>query len=320
METLLSNFSTVFQAVAQIGIVILFSGWLVRRGIIPTNGIKLISDAAINVFIPCLIFSNIIEKLQPSEFTTWWLLPLSSVLFIGTGWAIARLLFLRAGTERRELIPLSFLQNAGFLILPIAQMILPEKFDQFALYCFLFILANNPLLWLIGKHYLRKRESNEAFQWKKLFSPPLYANIIALALVFTGLRNFVPDTIVETATFLGDGAIPLATFALGATLGTLKLEFKRHFKHGCLVIFQKLFLMPATVLVAMSFIPWLHSNPILLLLFILQGASAPATSLILQSKSYSDNSERVGTIIVMCYIVCIFSIPAWVAIAQAIYE
>ena len=319
MDTLLSNFVTVFEAVAQIGIVILFAGWLVRRGVIPPAGVKLISDAVITVFLPCLIFSNIVVRFQPSELTGWWFLPLSASLLLLIGWSIAQVLFRNAGEARRELIPLAFLQNAGYLVLPIGKVILEENFDQFALYCFLIILANNPLLWLIGKHYLRRREADEPFNFKKLLSPPIYANLTALTLVITGLRNYVPSVITDTTSFLGEGAIPLATFALGATLGGLKLNFHRYLKPGSLVILQKLFIIPATILGIMAFVPWLRSDPILILLFTLQAASAPATSLILQSESYGDDSERVGTIIVMCYIVCIISIPLWVAIAQVLY-
>ena len=319
MNTLFSNFITVFEAVAQIGVVILLAGWLVRRNIIPAGGVKLISDIVINVFLPCLIFSNILVRFQPSKFTGWWLLPLSATLLLLVGWSIAQILFCKAGEARRELIPLAFLQNAAYLVLPIGKIILKEDFDQFALYCFLILLANNPLLWLIGKHYLRRRETREVFKWQRLLSPPIYANIIALTLVITNLRDFVPSVITETASFLGEGAIPIATFALGASLGSINLNFRRYLKPGSLVILQKLFLIPAAILGIMAFVPWLRSDPILILLFTLQAASAPATSLILQSSSYSDNSERVGTIIVMCYIVCIISIPLWVAIAQALY-
>lgn len=321
LSPLLQNFVTVFQAVSQIGLVILFAGWLVRRGIIPRDGVKLISDSVINVFLPCLIFSNIVGRFQPSEFPGWWLLPLSAATLMLLGWSLAQLLFFKAGEARRELIPLSFLQNAGYLILPLGKMILPEEdFDQFALFCFLIILAHNPLLWLIGKHYLRQPETGEPFKLQRLLSPPLYANIIALFLVVTGLRNVVPGVVVETATFLGDGAVPIATFALGAALGSLNLNFRRHLKSGAAVILNKLFLIPAAVVFLIGLIPTIRSDSTLVLLFTLQAASAPATSLILQSKSYSDNSERVGTIIVMCYVVCIVSIPLWVAISQALHD
>lgn len=319
MSSLLDQFLAVFEAVAQIGLVVLLAGWLVRRKIIPENGVKLISDTVIVVFLPCLIFSNIVGRFEPSEFSYWWALPLSATLIILSGWGIAVPLFSRLGQEKRELKPVAFLQNAGYFVLPIGQMMLGEAFDQFALYVFLYILANNPLLWLIGKRFLRKREANETFQWSHILSPPIYANIIALFLVATGARAYLPDVILNTATFLGEGAIPLGIFALGATLGSLNIDLGRYLKSGSLVVLQKLFIMPAVVLGAMAFIPWMRSDPLLVLLFVLQGASPPATSLILQSKSYSDDSEGVGTVTIMCYLVCMVSIPLWVALANALF-
>lgn len=319
MSALLDQFLTVFEAVAQICLVVLFASWLVRRKIIPASGVKLISDTVITVFLPCLIFSNIVGRFEPSEFSYWWALPLTATLITLSGWGIAVPLFARLGPEKRELKPVAFLQNAGYFVLPIGQMMLGEAFDQFALYVFLYILANNPLLWLIGKHYLRKRKADEAFQWNHILSPPIYANIIALFLVATGTRAYLPDVVLNTATFLGEGAVPLGIFALGATLGTLDINLRRYLRPGSLVVLQKLFIMPAVVLGAMALIPWMRSDPLLVLLFALQGASPPATSLILQSKSYSDDSERVGTVAIMCYLVCMISIPLWVAFANALF-
>ena len=320
MSPILEQFLAVFEAVAQIGLVVLFASWLVRRNIIPKNGVKLISDTVITVFLPCMIFSNIVGRFEPSELSFWWALPLSAALITIAGWGISTALFARMGPEKRELKPIAFLQNAGYFVLPIGQMMLGEAFDQFALYVFLYILANNPLLWLIGKHFLRKREQNEAFQWSHILSPPIYANIIALFLVATGTRAFLPDVVLNTATFLGEGAVPLGIFALGATLGTINIDLRRHLKAGALVVLQKMFIMPLAVIGAVALIPWMRSDPLMVLLFVLQGASPPATSLILQSKSYSDDSERVGTVTIMCYLVCMISIPLWVALAQALFS
>ncbi|MCH2388497.1 MAG: AEC family transporter [Opitutales bacterium] len=319
MSPILEQFLAVFEAVAQIGLVVLFTSLLVRQNIIPKSGIKLISDTVITVFLPCMIFSNIVGRLQPSEFLYWWALPLSATLITLSGWAIAVPLFSRMGPEKRELKPVAFLQNAGYFVLPIGQLMLGETFDQFALYVFLYILANNPLLWLIGKCFLRKRKRDEAFQWSHILSPPIYANIVALFLVATGTRDYLPEVILTTATFLGQGAVPLGIFVLGATLGTLNIDLRRYLKPGSLVVLQKLFIMPAIVLGAMALVPWMRSDPLLVLLFILQGASPPATSLILQSQSYSDDSERVGTITIICYLVCMVSIPLWVVLANALF-
>ncbi len=319
MPPIVLQFFTVFQAVGQIALVIIGAGWLARRGIIPKAGVKLLSDTVILVFLPCLIFSNIVTEFHPASSPGWWTLPLAAVLLILSGWALATPLLFRAGPAKRELMPMAFLQNAAFFVLPMGKVILDEGFEQFAVYISLYLIGNNPLLWLIGKHFLYKRGQGEPFRWSQLLSAPIYANLAALALVATDTRTFIPEILVNTTSFLGDATVPIATLSLGASLGSLNLNFRRYVKEGALVILQKLFLMPLVILGAMAFIPWLYSTPILLLFFILQGASPPASTLVLQSSSYSDNSERIGTIIVMCYIVCIISIPIWVTIAKSIY-
>ena len=74
----------------------------------------------------------------------------------------------------------------------------------------------------------------------------------SLFLVATGARAYLPDVVLNTATFLGEGAIPLGIFALGATLGTLDIDLRRYLKPGILVLLQKLFIMPLVVLGAMA--------------------------------------------------------------------
>ena len=41
------------------------------------------------------------------------------------------------------------------LVLPVGLAIFPEQFDRFALYCFLFILGFNAVLWSVGKALVR---------------------------------------------------------------------------------------------------------------------------------------------------------------------
>ncbi len=320
MSAFFQQFITVFQGVGQIGLIIVVAGWLTRRGIIPKAGVKLLSDSVIALFLPCLIFSNIVERFQPAQTPGWWVMPLAAALLIFSGWALATLVFARARDAKRELMPMGFLQNAAYFVLPVANAILDEGFETFSVYIFLFLLGNNPLLWLIGKHFFYKRESGEPFRWRQILSPPIYANIVALAIVAAQIQSWVPPFVLKTTSFIGDAAVPMATLALGATLGSLTLNFHRHLRRGSLVILQKMFLMPILVLGAMALIPWLRSSELLILFFILQGASPPATSIVLQSKSYSDDSERVGTTMILCYIVCIFSIPIWVSIAQALFR
>ncbi|MEM9160617.1 MAG: AEC family transporter [Verrucomicrobiota bacterium] len=316
MTPFLASFQATFLAVAQIGLMIIASGWLVRRDIIDKRSIKAISNAVIYLFLPCLIFSNITIKLDTESLPDWWLFPLSACAIAVVGWTLAAGLSKFRKEVSPTVIPLSFLQNAGYLILPLGQAILKEDFGRFALICFLFILAHNALLWGIGKLYL-SREDSQPLNWKSIISPPLIANLSALALSLTGLRDYIPSFFIDTASFIGEGAIPLGTFVLGASLGSLSFNLKPYLKDCIQVNIQKLIFMPLLMLLAMEFIPWLTSDPIIALLFILQAASAPATGLMLQAQSFGRNAERVSAVLFTSYLLCGVTIPLWTALAIA---
>jgi len=314
------NFITVLKAVAEIGLIIYISGLLIRKKFVPEAGIKVISSLVVSLFLPCLIFSNIIRKFDPSSMPNWWVIPIVAIAMALISWPIAWLIHRRGGTENRELIPLSFLQNAGFIVLPIVKAILPVGFDEFAILVFLFIMAQNPMLWVIGKYYMSKHVANEAFHWKRLISPPLCASLAAIFLSLTELRTWIPDLVVDTSAFFGEAAIPLATFVLGATLGGLKCNFKSHLKAAISVNLFKLGLVPLLMLGAMVLIPWLTSSDHFALLFALQAVAPPATTLLLQSQTYNDNSERVAAILLFSYCAGLFVIPVWVTIVQSLFR
>lgn len=317
----MENLSTVLFAVCKIALVVAISGFLVRRRIIPKEAIKPISSLVVTLFLPCLILYNILAKFTVDSNPDWWYIPLSSVIMTGAGLGLALIAPRRVLRERREIIPASFLQNAAFLVLPLAQSLLTGKaLDDFTLTVFLFLPVYNSFLWLLGKHYMRKRTDNEPFAWKNILSTPFICSIGALFLVLTGLRDFVPQLVIDTTEFIGQGAIPVATFVLGATLGGLKIDFKLYWKDTVFVCFKKLIVIPALTILAMHFVPWLHSTVALALFFILQAAAPPATTLAIQSQAYNDNSERIASILFGSYLLSIVTIPLWILVMQTIYH
>tara|TARA_B110000037_G_scaffold221540_2_gene292890 strand:+ start:2145 stop:3098 length:954 start_codon:yes stop_codon:yes gene_type:complete len=316
----LNNLTTVLLAVAKIALVVSISGFLVRKRVVSREVIKPISALVVTFFLPALIFSNILGKLDIQTSPNWWYLPFTAIVMTAIALLIALIGPSKVLKERREIIPASFLQNAAFLILPLGQALLSrDDFDIFTLSVFLFIAAYNPCLWLFGKHFMRKRSNNEPFLWKNILSTPLIASLASLTLVLTGIRDIIPNLFIETAGFIGAGTVPVATFVLGATLGGLNIDFQKYWKDTLFVASKKLFVIPALMITAMHFIPWLHSSPLLLLFFILQAASPPATTLAIQSQTYNDNSERIASILFGTYLLCIITIPAWILVAQSLF-
>lgn len=313
----MNNIETVLYAVIKLALVVVVSGSLVRAKIIAKETIRPLSQLVVTFFLPALILSNILGKLDTQETPNWWTMPLCGVGLCFLALGIAIVAPSKVLRERRELIPASFLQNSAFLVLPLAQSLLGEQdYATFSLMVFLFLIGYNPMLWLFGKHFMRPKEENEAFAWKNILSTPLLSCVLAIFLVLSGLRDFIPNMAMENLAFIGEGTVPLATFILGATLGSMKIDIRPYWKDIVFVAIKKLIIVPAIVFGAILYIPWLYSTPVVALFFILQAASPPATSLAIQAQAYGGNTDRIGSILLGNYALCIITIPVWILLMQ----
>jgi len=50
--------------------------WVARRNVIPENVQGFLVQLAVNIALPCLVFSSILVNFSPQEFPDWWQLPL----------------------------------------------------------------------------------------------------------------------------------------------------------------------------------------------------------------------------------------------------
>jgi len=311
----LTVFGATFLAVSQIAIIVIIAWTLVARGVIGHTVVKGLSDVTVLVFLPCLMFSNITETLKPGEQPLWWVIPLIGVgMFVG-GSLIALAVFARDLKAKRDLIPLSAMQNAAFAILPIGQVLVPQDFDRFALYTFLYLLFFSPLFWSVGKTLTTAGQSGP-LSWKSFVTPPLVANLGALVLVLTGARSLIPGTVASSVKLLGSATIPVASFVLGGSLGGLTHRFREHLSDAVRSLGVKLVIIPLLTVLVLAVTDLRRTDPTLALMLVLQGASAPATNIILQLTTYGGNLERSGTIILLGYIGAAFAMPFWVAVWQ----
>jgi malate permease and related proteins len=313
----LAVFWATFLAVSQIAIIVGIAWVLVARGFIGQATVKGLSDVTVLVFLPCLMFSNITETLKPAEQPLWWVIPLIGVgMFVG-GSLIALAVFARDLKTKRDLIPLSAMQNAAFAILPIGQVLVPDDFDRFALYTFLYLLFFSPLFWSVGKTLATAGQSGR-LSWRSFVTPPLVANLGALLLVLTGGHRLIPGTVASSVRLLGSATIPVATFVLGGSLGGLTHRFRDHLPDAARSLSVKLLIIPLLTVLVLASTDLRRTDPTLALMLVLQGASAPATNIILQLTTYGGNLERSGTIILLGYIGAAFAMPFWVAVWEVI--
>ncbi len=317
MDQFLDTTATTLLAILKIFLVVFLAGFLVRRKILTDAMVTALTKATIVLFLPCLILDKILTNLSPTEFPLWWTLPLTSIAMALAGVALAAAVFVRELPEKRSMLAVASMQNAGYLILPIGAALYPGQFDEFALYVSLFIVGFNPILWSIGK-FLATNGAPRPPDWRGLLNPPLVACLSSIALVLTGVNRLIPRPALETVELVGQGAVPVATVVLGAMLGGMTLRLRPHLWDAVRAMTVKYGLLPALTVAVLSATNIGNSNPLLARFLVLQAASAPAVGLILQVRAYGGDEQKVGAVMLLSYILCGLSLPVWLAVWEMV--
>ena len=305
---------TVFGAMLRIFFIMFIAGVLVRKNIISQEMLSALSRFTVIILLPPLIFSNNLLHFNPEKESNWWVLPLLGAGMTLGGLAIAYIFYIPDYKKNKNMLPVSSMQNAAYLVLPIVQILYPEQFPKFALFVFLYVIGVTPLMWSIGKILITSSENlNTPFKINDLITPPLIANLLSIIIVLAAMRNIVPKVVIDSAELLGKGAVPTATFVLGATLGSISFRKTPPFKDILRVNLIKFLVIPATTVFLLYQFNIFVSNPLLSNFLVIQSAAAPATSLIIQVKAYNGDVQKVGSIMFIAYIICLFALPFWMA-------
>ena len=310
-----AGFLSMLQALLRIFIIIVFAGFLVRKHIVDKKQIDALSRLTVVVLLPSLVFSHTLKYFDPQQLSYWWLLPLLGIGMSFLGLLLAGMVFFSKPFKHKNLLAVASMQNAGYLVLPIGKILYPDNFTAFSLLTFLFILGYNPVLWTLGKHLVTSTETQDtSFDFKRIITPPAVANIISLLLVLLGWQHIFPDMLVDSVDFLGQAAIPVATFVLGATLGSISFMKLPSLVEIIKVLSVKYMLLPAVVLYLLWLFDIGKNYPLLSDFLIIQSAAAPATGLILQVRAYGGDRQKVGAMMLIAYIFCLFALPFWIAL------
>jgi malate permease and related proteins len=314
-ETFFSSFWVMLDAIGRIFLIIIAAGILVRLKVITQENIKSMATITVNILLPCLLFGNINTTFDPGAFHNWWLLPLSCVAMITFGLGLGYLFYPKSFHEKQYLFPLASMQNAIYLVLPIGRFVFPEQFDEFALYNFLFIIGFTPMAWSIGKVMITGR-SFKTVRFSEFITPPFVAAIGSVLLVMVGLNKYIPTLVLDSVSLVGEATIPVSNIVLGATLGGISLKVWPKISDLLKVTTIKFVLIPIFTIMVLHFIGLKNANPLLANMLVIESAAAPATALILQVRSYGGDKQTIGSIMLISYALCLFTIPFWMAVWQ----
>jgi predicted permease len=284
--------------------------WVARRNVIPENVQGFLVQLAVNIALPCLVFSSILVNFSPKEFPDWWQLPLwwfayaaiSLVLSLVTG-------FISSKNTRSEFIINLFFQNGLFFPL----IIIGGVFGQDAPYLpqlYIFIILH-PVMFFSTYPFFFKRSSGQQqgeSLWRRIVNPILVATVLAIVVQLAGVKDYLPDFIHSILETLAGMALPLIMIILG---GSLYLDFKQkgtiYYKEIAKFVVIKNIVFPLALLGILLL--WRPSYSIALLFF-LQAAVPPVTATPILTERVGGNKAISTQFVLSSFIFSVITVPA----------
>ena len=251
------SFTTILLAIIPVFLVMIAGatfqkgGWLSEE--LETGMMRLV----LNLLAPCLIFTKVtgnpaLETLSMAG----WSIGTGLVLILagfGIAFLVARLLRLQKGQGLRTFTISAGIQNYGFMALPVVMELWPDDPGPGGL-IFVHGIGVEVAMWTVGLFIMTHHAGPP---WRKLINGPFIAVILSLVLNYTGGHVLIPGVVKTAMVWLGDCAIPMSLFMIGATIGRL---FRREFWDDALRVtiaslLVRLVLHAAVILAAAKFLP-----------------------------------------------------------------
>jgi predicted permease len=300
----------IFIIVLQSVLVLLGIGvigfWITRRGIVPENVLGFLSRLAIDIALPCMVFSSILINFSPEQFPGWWQLPLWWFAFAAVSLVLTVVTsFLSRKETRGEFALNLFFQNGLFLPL----IIISGIFGTDAPYIpqlYIFIIFH-PVVFFSTYHLFFRGKNRQKLQWQRIFNPILIATVLAVVVRLWEVNNYLPDFVHSILEILGGMALPLIMIILG---GSLYLDFKQKGKIYYAEIIK--FLAVKNIIFPLAFLALIVVfKPVysIALLFILESAIPPITGTPIMTERAGGNKSIANQFVLSSFIFSVISIP-----------
>jgi predicted permease len=298
-------------AIIKLVLVAFLGFFIYRRKFLDGNSLNFLTFFVINISIPFLVFSRLIEGLKdvPIYNVAGFLFLSFIIFFVGLILGII-FSFKTAGLRRREFISQVSFQNSGYLPMNIAFFLFSGVVkDQFLVYTFLYLLGFNIIIWSVGSFFIF-RQKGQKFQLRSIFNSPVIGASAAILFVYLKLSHFLPEIILGPMRMVGNTSFVLSMIILGGWLAQVRVKsaYKNLLCIGWLSVI-KLIIMP---LIFFVFIVKFQIFSLIGLFILMQAAMPSATSLPIIASLRGGDSEYVSQGVFLTHLLSIFTIPLWV--------
>lgn len=208
----------------------------------------------------------------------------------------------------------SVLGNVGFFGMPLIKEMLPTH-PMVICYSSTYVVSMNVLVFTVGVYCLTK-DKNFITLKAGIFNPSSMAFMVAIILYLTHAPNWLPDFTQSAIDALGKMTTPLCMLILGIRLGKMSIRELFTNWYAYLISFGKLILFPIFSFLCVYLLPF--DMPFKVSVFIL--SAAPCGSVILNlAEIHKSERELSANILLLSTLLCVFSIPLLVLIADLFF-
>lgn len=272
-----------------------------------------LSDMVLKITIPCLVFSRVMTTVRPQNHPPILLVVGCGVLLFAAGYAISWVwTTFRRSPVKPECISLVSFQNSLYIPLGLVSVLFEGHVrDTLLVYIFLNLIAFDMLMWSVGSFYIF-RSPGKRFSLFSLVTPPVFALLAGLAVVYSGMASRIGPLILDPLALLGDTSIVLSMLVLGGFLARMNAS---GWKHALVPLAEaavlKLIVLPACVWFVVT---RFTTAPFIGLFLIMQAAMPSAASLPLVARMRQGNSEFISAGVLLTHACSIVSAPIWIAL------
>jgi len=310
-------FVTTFESVAVLLGIGVLGFWIIRKRIVPGDVLGFLSPLALDIALPCLIFTNIVKDFSPSGFPDWWQLPLWCFFFIAVAGILTFLtMFIAARDIRREFAVSLFYQNAIFFPLAIIAGLHGDE-SPYLVNLFLFTIFY-PAFFFSTYRFFFENPSSPALDWRKIFHPVLLVTIVAILIRLAGVQDWIPGFVLSALSMVGGMTIPLIMLILG---GNIYLDFQ---KKGAFRVAEMIkFVAVKNVVFPLVFLGIIllirPSYPVALLL-LLQSAIPPVTAAPLVTERSGGNRAVADQFLLGSFLFSLISVSVMVSLFSMFFS
>ncbi len=282
-----------------------------------------LSLVMLNVFYPCLIVSSIVRNFTWATLLQNWMMPAGTVFILVTGWLVglATLPLLKRQTEatRRCYHFICLMNNYSFLPILMAAALWGEKAIALIIFSG---LGSELCVWTLGVKALTGQKLDRRFL-ANLVSVPMVALVFSFAVLAVraacGRHGVAPGatageflkTLLETCRMAGGATIPASALICGARIAMLHPgKLVTPLMGGTCAL--RLVVIPALCIAGLSLMPLpVEVRRVLILIAVMPAAMASVTL----AEAYGGDADFSAAAILVSHILCLITIPLWLACA-----